>query len=138
MGGWTVSDQKELLADPTMLTLARDSRGWTQSELAERMSHVEGSRITQGYVSRAEAGRIPVRADRVLLFAAALHFTPEMLCQAADTAGVGIGLIHHRKRASLGAPRAAPNPCDAGAHPPPGRSGDPGGSPPSPSPVQAH
>ncbi|MFI6352206.1 helix-turn-helix domain-containing protein [Streptomyces sp. NPDC050743] len=99
-----MSDQKELLADPAMLALARDSRGWTQSELAERMSHVEGSRITQGYVSRAEAGRIPVRADRVLLFAAALHFTPEMLCQAADTAGVGIGLIHHRKRASLGAP----------------------------------
>ncbi|MGW2858180.1 ImmA/IrrE family metallo-endopeptidase [Streptomyces sp. NPDC001205] len=99
-----MSDQKELVADPAMLALARDSRGWTQSELAEQMSHVEGNRITQGYVSRAEAGRIPVRAERVLLFAAALRFTPEMLCQAADTAGVGIGLIHHRKRASLGAP----------------------------------
>lgn len=99
-----MSDQEELLADPAMLVLARDSRGWTQSELAEQMSHVEGNRISQGYVSRAEAGRIPVRAERVLLFAAALRFTPEMLCQAADTAGVGIGLIHHRKRASLGAP----------------------------------
>ncbi|MFI6471264.1 ImmA/IrrE family metallo-endopeptidase [Streptomyces sp. NPDC050516] len=99
-----MSDQKGLLADPAMLALARDSRGWTQSELAEQMSHVEGNRISQGYVSRAEAGRIPVRADRVLLFAAALRFTPELLCQAADTAGVGIGLIHHRKRASLGAP----------------------------------
>jgi Zn-dependent peptidase ImmA (M78 family) len=99
-----VSDQEQLLADPAMLVLARDSRGWTQSELAEQMSHVEGSRISQGYVSRAEAGRIPVRAERVLLFAAALRLTPEMLCQAADTAGAGIGLIHHRKRASLGAP----------------------------------
>ncbi|MEU1035608.1 hypothetical protein ABZ402_44430 [Streptomyces mirabilis] len=49
-------------------------------------------------------GRVPVRTDRVLLFAAAFRFTPEILCQAADTAGVGIGLIHHRKRASLGAP----------------------------------
>ncbi|MFD0503863.1 hypothetical protein ACFQ0G_14530 [Streptomyces chiangmaiensis] len=71
------------------------------------MSRVDGSRVTQGYVSRAEAGRIPVRAERVHLFAAALRFTPEMLCQGADTTGVGIGLIHHRKRASLGAPRCA-------------------------------
>ncbi|WP_406510661.1 ImmA/IrrE family metallo-endopeptidase [Streptomyces sp. NBC_00212] len=87
-----------------MLTLARDSRGWTQSELADHMSRVDGNRITQGYVSRAEAGRIPVRAERVYLFATALRFTPEMLCRVANTAGVGIGLIHHRKRASLGAP----------------------------------
>ncbi|MGW1130471.1 helix-turn-helix domain-containing protein [Streptomyces sp. SS1-1] len=99
-----MSDHKELVADPSMLALARDSRGWTQSELAEQMSRVDGSRVTQGYVSRAEAGRIPVRAERVRLFAAALRFTPEMLCQGADTTGVGIGLIHHRKRASLGAP----------------------------------
>ena len=42
--------------------------------------------------------------QRVLLFAAALRFTPEVLCQAADTAGASIGLIHHRKRASLGTP----------------------------------
>ncbi|WP_414167603.1 XRE family transcriptional regulator [Streptoverticillium reticulum] len=99
-----MSDQKEWVADPAMLTLARDSRGWTQSELADQMSRVDGTRITQGYVSRAEAGRIPVRAERVRLFAAALRFTPEMLCQAADATGAGIGLIHHHKRASLGAP----------------------------------
>lgn len=99
-----MSNHKELVADPSMLALARDSRGWTQSELAEQMSRVDGGRITQGYVSRAEAGRIPVRADRVLLFAAALRFTPQMLCRSADTAGVGISLIHHRRRASLGAP----------------------------------
>ena len=50
-----MSDQEELLADPAMLVLARDSRGWTQSELAEQMSHVEGNRISQGY----EAGPKP-------------------------------------------------------------------------------
>ncbi|WP_405421585.1 ImmA/IrrE family metallo-endopeptidase [Streptomyces erythrochromogenes] len=87
-----------------MLTLARDSRGWTQSDLAGALSRLEGTRITQGYVSRAEAGRIPVRDERVQLFADALRYTADLLCRTSDTAGAGVGLVHHRKRASMGAP----------------------------------
>lgn len=97
-------NRSSLVADPTMLTLARDSRGWTQSDLAGELSRLEGTRITQGYVSRAEAGRIPVRDERVQLFADALHYTADLLCRTSDTAGAGVGLIHHRKRASMGAP----------------------------------
>ncbi|MFF4424439.1 ImmA/IrrE family metallo-endopeptidase [Streptomyces sp. NPDC001549] len=97
-------NQRSLVADPGMLTLARDSRGWTQSDLADEMSHLDGSRITQGYVSRAEAGRIPVRDGRVQLFADALRYTADTLCRTTDTAGTGVGLVHHRKRASMGAP----------------------------------
>jgi hypothetical protein len=117
---WTVSDQNNLVADPGMLTLARDSRGWTQSDLADQMSRMDGNRITQGYVSRAEAGRIPVKGERDHLFADALRYTPAMLCRATDIAGAVVGLVHHRQRASMG-PRSASNPCNVGTHPPPGR-----------------
>uniref|UniRef100_A0AAU2VL43 XRE family transcriptional regulator n=1 Tax=Streptomyces sp. NBC_00008 TaxID=2903610 RepID=A0AAU2VL43_9ACTN len=99
-----MSDQENLIAEPAMLTLARDSRGWTQSGLAAEMSRVEGERITQGYVSRAEAGRIPVRGARLHLFASALGFTTQMLCRDVEATGAGVGLVHHRKRASMGAP----------------------------------
>ncbi|MFD3373728.1 MULTISPECIES: helix-turn-helix domain-containing protein [unclassified Streptomyces] len=93
-----------LVAQPALLTLARESRGWTQSDLAGEMSRqAVGEAVSQGYVSRAEAGRLTVKGERLALYAAALRYTPEMLCRATDTGGVGVGLVHHRKRASLGA-----------------------------------
>lgn len=102
VGGECVSIE-EMAAEPAMLVLARESRGWTQADVAEAMSQLEtGARISQGYVSRAEAGRLTVTRDRLLLFAAALRYAPEVLCSTADIHGVGIGLVHHRKRASMG------------------------------------
>jgi Zn-dependent peptidase ImmA (M78 family)/transcriptional regulator with XRE-family HTH domain len=96
---------EEFTAQPGMLVLARESRGWTQADLAEKLSQADSStRITQGYVSRAESGRLQVRGERVQLFAEALGYTAAMLCGTTDIHGVGVGLIHHRKRASLGAP----------------------------------
>ncbi|SNT64131.1 Zn-dependent peptidase ImmA, M78 family [Streptosporangium subroseum] len=92
-----------MTAEPDMLVLARESRGWTQVDVAEAMSRVDiDARISQGYVSRAEAGRLAVTGERLLLFAAALRYTPELLCSTAEVHGVGIGLVHHRKRASMG------------------------------------
>ncbi|MFD8736580.1 ImmA/IrrE family metallo-endopeptidase [Streptomyces sp. NPDC059618] len=94
----------ELVALPGMLTLARESRGWTQADLSGEMTRLAaGETVSQGYVSRAEAGRLVVKDERLALFAAALRYTPEMLCRTTDINGVGVGLIHHRKRASLGA-----------------------------------
>ncbi|MFJ9598302.1 ImmA/IrrE family metallo-endopeptidase [Streptomyces virginiae] len=92
------------IAVPAMLALARESRGMTQADLAVTMSRLDGAnRVSQGYVSRAEAGRLQVRDDRLELYAEALGYTPEMLCRTTDTHGVGVGLVHHRKRASMGA-----------------------------------
>ncbi|MFF4989758.1 ImmA/IrrE family metallo-endopeptidase [Streptosporangium saharense] len=94
---------EDMTAEPAMLVLARESRGWTQADVAEAMSHLEvGGRISQGYVSRAEAGRLTVTGDRLLLFATALRYSPEVLCSPVNVHGVGIGLVHHRKRASMG------------------------------------
>ncbi|MFE0458151.1 ImmA/IrrE family metallo-endopeptidase [Kitasatospora sp. NPDC058965] len=94
---------EDLVAQPAMLVLARESRGWTQVDVAEQMSKLDQpNRISQGYVSRAEAGRLAVKGDRLDLFATALRYTPQMLCATTDMQGVGIGLVHHRKRASMG------------------------------------
>ncbi|GAA4584825.1 ImmA/IrrE family metallo-endopeptidase [Planotetraspora phitsanulokensis] len=96
-------DQVAKVAQATMLTLARESRGMTQTALAAAMSKLTGERITQGYVSKAEAGRLTVEGDRLALYAAALRYPPVMLCVDAELSGVGIGLVHHRKKAALGA-----------------------------------
>ena len=93
-----------LIAHSTMLVLTRESRGLRQAELAQAMSSLAGEPVSQGYVSRAEAGRLAVTDQRLDLYAQALDYPPRLLCVEADVDGVGIGLVHHRKRASLGAP----------------------------------
>lgn len=97
----------ETQAKPEMLMLVRESRGMTQTEVAERMaklSAVSGITVSQGYVSRAEKGRLLVSSERLDLYAQALECVPSLLCLDPQVADMGIGLIHHRKKAALSAP----------------------------------
>src|SRR5690348_674560 len=91
-------------ANPGMLVQARESRGLRQSELAEEMSRHLGATVSQAWVSKAEAGRVAVTDDRLAAISEALRYPVAELCSAPDADGVGIGLIHHRKKASIGAP----------------------------------
>jgi Zn-dependent peptidase ImmA (M78 family)/transcriptional regulator with XRE-family HTH domain len=94
----------ERQAHPGMLVLARESRGMTQADVADAMTKASPSGATvvsQGYVSRAEAGRLTVSDDRLDLYATALGYPRRLLCLDPEVSGVGVGLIHHRKRASL-------------------------------------
>ena len=91
-------------AHPAMLSLAREASAMTQSELAKKMTDLGGQEVSQGYVSRAEAGRLAVSGERLDLYARALECAPELLRLDPDVAEVGIGLIHHRKKAALSAP----------------------------------
>ncbi|MFJ1997003.1 ImmA/IrrE family metallo-endopeptidase [Streptomyces asiaticus] len=96
----------ELRAQPGMLVLVRESRGLTQSEVATAMTKESpggSTPVSQGYVSRAEAGRLVVSDDRLELYAAALGYPPELLCLDPQVNGIGVGLVHHRKKASLSA-----------------------------------
>ncbi|MEW2345337.1 ImmA/IrrE family metallo-endopeptidase [Streptomyces griseoaurantiacus] len=95
-----------LQAHPGMLALARESRGMTQTGVADAMTKASDGAtvVSQGYVSKAESGRLTVGEDRLVLYAAALGYPPELLCVDPQVGGVGVGLIHHRKRASLSAP----------------------------------
>ncbi|MGQ4374791.1 ImmA/IrrE family metallo-endopeptidase [Streptomyces sp. SAS_267] len=96
----------DLQAHPGMLALARESRGMTQTGVADAMTEASdmAAVVSQGYVSRAESGRLSVGEDRLMLYATALGYPPELLCVNPQVSGVGVGLIHHRKRASLSAP----------------------------------
>lgn len=91
-------------ANPTMLTLAREAASMTQAETAAAMSKLSGAEVSQGYVSRAESGRLAVTGERLEYYARTLACTDEMLCLDPQAAAIGIGLIHHRKKAALSAP----------------------------------
>src|SRR5262245_52865498 len=92
-------------AHPAMLVIARESRAMTQAEVAARMTELaDGEPVSQAYVSKAEAGRLTVSGPRLDLYAQALRYPVDVLSADSDLHGVGVGLVHHRKRASLGAP----------------------------------
>ncbi|MGC3859270.1 helix-turn-helix domain-containing protein [Micromonospora chersina] len=96
---------EQAAGQPTMLVLTRESRGMTQAEVAARMKELGGgAAVSQGYVSKAEAGRLVIAGDRLNLFARAVHYPVSVLCADPDVHGVGVGLVHHRKKASLGGP----------------------------------
>lgn len=92
-------------AHPRMLVLARESRSMTQGQLAEVMQKLEGStsRVSQGYVSRAESGRLAVAGDRLELYAHAVGYPVSLLCLTEQEVGAGAGLVHHRKKQAAAA-----------------------------------
>jgi Zn-dependent peptidase ImmA (M78 family)/transcriptional regulator with XRE-family HTH domain len=100
-----VSEQAIGVAQPRMLVLARESRAMTQGELAKAMQALEGpdGRVSQGYVSRAEAGRLTVTEERLGLYARALHYPAQLLYLTEQEVGAGPGLVHHRKKQAISA-----------------------------------
>ncbi|WP_283137353.1 ImmA/IrrE family metallo-endopeptidase [Rhizohabitans arisaemae] len=75
----------------------------TQTDVANAMTRAlsgDGT-VSQGYVSKAETGHLAVVGDRLALYAQALRYPSRLLCFDADAEGTSVGLIHHRKRASL-------------------------------------
>lgn len=82
------------VAQADKITLARESRGLTQVELAERVG------ISQGQVSKIELGMLPATPVIVSKIAAVLNY-PEALFYLTDQIyGVGPNDLYHRKRQS--------------------------------------
>ncbi|GAA2696081.1 MULTISPECIES: ImmA/IrrE family metallo-endopeptidase [Actinosynnema] len=86
-----------------MLTLARESRGWKQDDVATAMRELEGegSKVGQAYVSRAESGRVTVSGERLELYARALDYPVELLTLNETEVGAGPGIVHHRKKQAV-------------------------------------
>ena len=80
-------------AYPEMLTLARESRGYSQTELSRRLQ------VTQGYISKLEAGVIEMRQDRLSEFADALDYPVEFFRQSLRFGGSPC--LYHRKRQTI-------------------------------------
>lgn len=82
-------------ANPAMLTLVREYRGLTQSELALRAG------LTQGYISKFENGIVLAPRDTLERIAIALDWPVEFFFRTEQVYGFGSACLYHRKQASL-------------------------------------
>ena len=78
-----------------MVQLVRVARGLTQTELAKRAG------LSQGLLSKVEAGTVDLEDDRLAAIAAALNVPVPRLTTSAPTGGVLSACAFHRKRNSL-------------------------------------
>lgn len=85
-----------MAVNAAMIVLARESRGWTQTDLADTI------RTTQGTVSKYEIGAIPVPDFHRDAICSALNYERELLEQPDLLVGLG-GDFLYRKRARLSA-----------------------------------
>lgn len=81
--------------NPRMLTLARESRGLSGTQLAKLAG------ISQSALSKAENGLTPMTPERVVAVARALGYPVEVLEWPDDPVGLGPASYHHRKQARL-------------------------------------
>jgi hypothetical protein len=64
-----------------------------------------GTPVTQGYISRAELGRLAVSGERLELYADALRYPKSLLSMDGETCGVGHGIA---LSITAGAPHLVP------------------------------
>jgi len=83
----------EGVVNPTMVTLAREAAGLTQKGLSEKLG------ITQGRLSKIEAGLLPMTEEVLASMATEVDRPETFFFQRGPSFGVGIGEIYHRKRA---------------------------------------
>lgn len=88
-----VSEQPPV--NPEMVTLARELRGLTQSEAAKRL------RISQGTLSKVEAGVLPVSPRLLDQLCEVLGCPPQFFSLADRVYGPGTSEFFHRKRQSM-------------------------------------
>ena len=80
------------VVNPVMIVLARESRGWSQKDLAERIG------VTQATVSKYENGMLAVSEKDAAEMARVMEYTPELLYQQEQVYGLGSSFLFHRKR----------------------------------------
>lgn len=86
-----VLDRREAV-NPAMVILGRESRGLSQEGLAERLG------VTQGRVSKIEAGLLPVPPLLIGDLARVLDYPEGFFFRDGAVPGVGIAELFHRKR----------------------------------------
>lgn len=85
----------EASVNPYMVTVGRESRGLSQRMLAEEL------RVSQGRVSKIEAGLLDVPDDLLDSLARVLDYPRDFFYQEGAPRGVGIAEIFHRKRQNV-------------------------------------
>lgn len=82
-------------ANATMVTLARESRGMTQTELAR------AAKVSQALLSKIEAGVKPVSGPILERLVQALGYPEKFFFQTDTIFGPGIGEFFHRRRMDI-------------------------------------
>jgi len=86
---------REKRINPEMVILARESRGLTQRELAERLS------VSPGWLSRVEGGLRGIQDTNLKQLSEVLDYPVDFFKQKEPVYGLGITEIFHRKRRSV-------------------------------------
>lgn len=82
----------EKIVNACMLTLARESRGMSQADLAESIN------VTQGKVSKYENEMLLVSEEDLAKVANVLNYTEELFFQKDKVYGLGSSFLFHRQR----------------------------------------
>jgi len=81
--------------NPNLVILARESRGLTQSDLADLLS------VTQGKLSKIESGISQISKDEISSISKALNYPEHFFFQTDQVYGPGVTDLFHRKRQSI-------------------------------------
>lgn len=81
--------------NPEMVTLGRNIRKYSQKDLAEKMN------ITQGKLSKIEAGLLKLTESDINAISKALNFPCEFFSQNERIYGLGTSIMYHRKKRAL-------------------------------------
>ncbi|MFL0243231.1 helix-turn-helix domain-containing protein [Mycobacterium sp. SMC-18] len=84
----------EVVAHPRLVSLVREARGWSQTDLAEAAG------VSQGFVSKVESGLLDLRGEHLTAVAAALDCPPQLLVDDTPVQGLEVTCLHHRRRHS--------------------------------------
>lgn len=76
------------------VTVVRQSRAWTQAELALK------ARVSQGYVSKIESGQLELEGEQLGQLAEVLEVPAELLAVREPSLGTNVSCVHHRRRRS--------------------------------------
>ncbi|MCE1179874.1 MAG: ImmA/IrrE family metallo-endopeptidase [Micrococcales bacterium] len=82
------------LAQPRMVALVRDAKGWSQEELATAAG------LSQGFISKVENGLTDLAGDQLAALARALECPVSLLTDPARLQGLEVSCLHHRRRHS--------------------------------------
>jgi Zn-dependent peptidase ImmA (M78 family)/transcriptional regulator with XRE-family HTH domain len=88
--------EKEKQINHEMVILARESRGYTQKELAKKLS------VTQSALSRVESGLRGMTINSLKHLSDVLGYPVSFFNQKRPTYGIGLVEVFHRKRQSVG------------------------------------
>lgn len=91
-----MSERCGVACNPVMMTLARESRGWTQRELARAIG------VTQATICKYELGLLRITDDDLAAIASTLDYDPALFEQTEFVSGLG-GDFLYRRRARVSA-----------------------------------